>query len=41
VIRAYRSTPFAGRLFCVSYEDGEEELRKLDARVLSAEAASL
>jgi len=41
VIRAYRSTPFAGRLFCVTYEDGEEELRRLDARVPSAEAASL
>jgi hypothetical protein len=41
VIREYRSTPFAGRLFCVTYEDGEEEFRKLDARVPSAEAATL
>jgi hypothetical protein len=41
VIREYRSTPFAGRLFCVTYEDGEEEYRRLDARVPSAEAATL
>jgi len=41
VIRAYRSTPFAGRLFCVTYEDGEEEFCKLDARVPTAEAATL
>jgi hypothetical protein len=40
-IREYRSTPFAGRLFCVSYEDGEEEFLKLEALVPSAEAATL
>jgi len=41
VIREYRLTPFAGRLFCVTYDDGEEEFRKLDGRVPSAEAATL
>ncbi len=41
VIGEYRATPFAGRLFCVTYEDGEQEFGKLEVRVPSAEAAIL
>jgi hypothetical protein len=40
-IREYRATPFAGRLFCVTYGDGEQELAKLEPRVPSAEAGTL
>lgn len=40
-IRKYRATPFAGRLFCVTHQDGEEEFRRLDGRVPAAEAATL
>ena len=40
-IREYRSTPFTGRLFCVTHEDGEEDFSQLDTRVPTAEAATL
>jgi hypothetical protein len=41
VIQEYRSTPFAGRLFCVTHADGEEEFSKLDSRVPVADASTL
>jgi hypothetical protein len=37
----YSLTPFNGRLFCVCYEDGEEDFRSLDERVPYVEAAIL
>jgi hypothetical protein len=37
----YSLTPFNGRLFCVCYEDGEEDFRSLDQRVPYVEVAIL
>lgn len=41
MIREYRCTPFAGRLFCVAFPENEPDFRLLDGRVPSAEAAVL
>jgi len=37
----YSLTPFAGRLFCVCFADGEHVYRSLDGRVPYVEAATL
>lgn len=37
----YSLTPFAGRLFCVCFEDGDEAFRALDGRVPYVEAGTL
>jgi hypothetical protein len=37
----YSLTPFAGRLFCVCFADGEHVYRRLDGRVPYVEAATL
>jgi hypothetical protein len=37
----YALTPFAGRLFVVHFEDGEEPWRRLDGRVPYVELAML
>jgi hypothetical protein len=39
-LRDYSLTPFSGRLFCVTFEDGEDLFRELDGRVPYLEAAS-
>lgn len=41
VIEEYSRTPFAGRLFCVCFADGEDVYRGLDGRVPYVEAATL
>ncbi len=41
VLGEYSITPFAGRLFCVCFEDGEPEYPELDARVPYIEIATL
>ncbi|MBI3551602.1 MAG: hypothetical protein HY077_03725 [Elusimicrobia bacterium] len=40
-LRDYSATPFSGRLYCVSFVDGESALRSLDGRIPHAEAALL
>jgi hypothetical protein len=40
-MKDYSLTPFAGRLFCVCFADGEHMYRTLDARVPYVEAATL
>ena len=40
-LKDYSLTPFAGRLFCVCYSDGEPAFRNLDGRVPYVEAATL
>jgi len=40
-LREYSLTPFFGRLFCVTFADGEESYRRLDGRVPYVEAATL
>jgi hypothetical protein len=40
-VEDYSLTPFAGRLFCVCFADGEHAYRNLDGRVPYAEAATL
>jgi hypothetical protein len=40
-INDYSLTPFAGRLFCVSFADGEAAFRNLDDRIPYLEAATL
>jgi hypothetical protein len=40
-LRDYSLTPFVARLFCVSYDDGEDLVRSLDGRVPHIEAATL
>ncbi len=37
----YSLTPFAARLFCVCFEDGDEDFRALDGRVPYVEAGTL
>jgi hypothetical protein len=39
-VREYSLTPFSGRLFCVTYDDGEDLFRKLDGRIPYMEAAT-
>jgi len=39
-LRDYSLTPFSGRLFCVTFEDGEDLYRSLDGRVPYLEAAT-
>ena len=39
-LRDYSLTPFSGRLFCVTFEDGEDLFRSLDGRVPYLEAAT-
>jgi len=39
-LRDYSQTPFSGRLFCVTFEDGEDLYRSLDGRVPYLEAAT-
>lgn len=39
-LRDYSLTPFSGRLFCVTFEDGEDVYRSLDGRVPYLEAAT-
>ena len=39
-LRDYSLTPFSGRLFCVTFEDGEDLFRSLDRRVPYLEAAT-
>lgn len=39
-LRDYSLTPFSGRLFCVTFEDGEDLFRELDGRVPHLEAAT-
>ena len=39
-LRDYSLTPFSGRLFCVTFEDGEDLFRKLDRRVPYLEAST-
>jgi hypothetical protein len=39
--RDYSLTPFFGRLFCVTFEDGEDLYRELDGRVPYLEASTL
>jgi hypothetical protein len=41
VLQEYSLTPFAGRMFCVCYADGEPAFRRLDNRVPYVEAATL
>jgi hypothetical protein len=41
VLKDYSLTPFAGRLFCVCFADGEPAYRTLDGRVPYVEAATL
>jgi hypothetical protein len=41
VLQEYSLTPFAGRLFCVCFADGEPAFRNLDDRVPYVEAATL
>jgi hypothetical protein len=40
VLREYSLTPFSGRLFCVTFDDGKNLLWKLDGRVPYLEAAT-
>jgi hypothetical protein len=40
-VKDYSLTPFAGRLFCVCFADGEHRFRTLDGRVPYVEAATL
>ena len=40
-MKDYSLTPFAGRLFCVCFVDGEQGYRTLDGRVPYVEAATL
>lgn len=40
-LKDYSLTPFAGRLFCVCFADGENEYRALDGRIPYVEAATL
>jgi hypothetical protein len=40
-VKEYPLTPFAGRLFCVCFADGEPAYRTLDGRVPYVEAATL
>jgi len=39
-LRDYSLTPFSGRLFCVTFDDGEDLFRELDDRVPFLEAAT-
>lgn len=39
-LRDYSLTPFSGRLFCVTFEDGDEAANALDGRVPYLEAAT-
>jgi hypothetical protein len=39
-LRDYSLTPFFGRLFCVTFEDGEDLVRELDGRVPHLEAST-
>jgi hypothetical protein len=39
-LRDYSLSPFSGRLFCVTFEDGEDVYRELDGRVPYLEAAT-
>ncbi len=39
-LRDYSRTPFSGRLFCVTFEDGEDLVRELDGRVPYVEAST-
>jgi len=39
-LRDYSLTPFSGRLFCVTFEDGEDLYQSLDGRVPYLEAAT-
>jgi hypothetical protein len=39
-LRDYSLTPFSGRLFCVTFDDGEDLVRELDRRVPYLEAAT-
>lgn len=39
-LRDYSLTPFFGRLFCVTFEDGEDLFRELDGRVPYLEAST-
>lgn len=39
-LRDYSLTPFSGRLFCVTFEDGENLFRELDGRVPYLEAST-
>jgi hypothetical protein len=39
-LRDYSLTPFSGRLFCVTFEDGEDLFRELDGRVPYLEAST-
>jgi hypothetical protein len=39
-LRDYSLTPFYGRLFCVSFDDGEDLIRQLDRRVPYLEAST-
>ncbi|HTS38860.1 MAG TPA: hypothetical protein VMH04_24510 [Candidatus Solibacter sp.] len=39
-LREYSLTPFFGRLFCVTFEDGEQAFSQLDGRVPYLEAAT-
>jgi hypothetical protein len=39
-LRDYSLTPFLGRLFCVTFDDGEDLVRELDRRVPYLEAAT-
>jgi hypothetical protein len=41
VMKDYSLTPFAGRLFCVCFADGEHAYRALDGRLPYVEAATL
>lgn len=41
VLQEYSLTPFAGRLFCVCYADGEPAFQNLDNRLPYVEAATL
>jgi hypothetical protein len=40
-LQDYSLTPFAGRLFCVCFADGEPMYQTLDGRVPYVEAATL
>ena len=40
VLQEYSLTPFSARLYCVSYDDGEDYVRQLDRRVPYLEAAT-
>jgi len=39
-LREYSLTSFSGRLFCVTFDDGEASFRNLDGRVPYMEAAT-